>query len=500
MEENPEKRKKTWLTVAFSLGVAASLLFLFLLFLFLMVKNSKEDPYDSHDHEAETPSGPRANSPPRGWNSYDSFSWTIDEEQFLSNARVLSNTFSKFGYQYAVVDFLWYRKMVAHSSVWASGLDVIDEWGRPIPDPARWPSSRGGYGFKNVASQIHQMGLKFGIHVMRGISTQAINANTPIMDSNGEAYRSGGRIWRARDIALTKKPCGWMPACFTSIDTSSGAGLAFLQSLYQLYDEWGVDFVKHDCVFGDDFNEDEIKAISEILKEKDRPIVYSISPGTHVTPAMAEKVKDFVNMYRVTGDDWDTWSDFSTHFDVARDFAQGGFIGSRGLEDSNQGPHRNSSLTVDEQKAQMTLWAMAKSPLFLGGDLRNLDSTTLYITTNAAILEIHNTSSHNRELSNIQIKDLRIWGANGTTGEVYIAVFNLGSSEKLVTVKFEDVIRDFIHQELRGGGGEEICTGFDIWERKELGEINDTLSFSITKHGCVALVLKCTPEAAERPI
>lgn len=66
----------------------------------------------------------------------------------------------------------------------ASGFDVIDEWGRMVPDPDRWPSSKGGKGFSEVAKKVHDMGLKFGIHVMRGISAQAVNANTPILDTS----------------------------------------------------------------------------------------------------------------------------------------------------------------------------------------------------------------------------------------------------------------------------------------------------------------------------
>lgn len=84
--------------------------------------------------------------------------------------------------QYAVVDYLWYRKLVPGAYVDSLGFDVIDEWGRMSPDPRRWPSSKGGKGFKEVAKKVHDMGLKFGFHIMRGISTQAVNANTPILD------------------------------------------------------------------------------------------------------------------------------------------------------------------------------------------------------------------------------------------------------------------------------------------------------------------------------
>lgn len=85
--------------------------------------------------------------------------------------------------QYVVVDYLWYRRKVPGAYVDSLGFDVIDQWGRMMPDPERWPSSRGGKGFTEVAKKVHSMGLKFGIHVMRGISTQAYNANTPILNS-----------------------------------------------------------------------------------------------------------------------------------------------------------------------------------------------------------------------------------------------------------------------------------------------------------------------------
>lgn len=81
-----------------------------------------------------------------------------------------------------MVDFLWYRKNVDGAYVDSYGYDSIDKWGRPIPDPDRWPSSRDGKGFAEVAKKVHGMGLKFGIHLMRGISTKAVDANAPILD------------------------------------------------------------------------------------------------------------------------------------------------------------------------------------------------------------------------------------------------------------------------------------------------------------------------------
>ncbi|XP_019464188.1 PREDICTED: uncharacterized protein LOC109362678 isoform X2 [Lupinus angustifolius] len=356
----------------------------------------------------------QASFPPRGWNSYDSFCWTISEEEFLENAELVSQRLRAHGYEYVVVDYLWYRKKVNGSYPDSLGFDVIDEWGRMVPDPGRWPSSAGGKGFTEVANKVHRMGLKFGIHVMRGISTQAFNANTAILDiTKGGAYQESGRVWHAKDIAIPERACAWMPHGFMSVNTKLGAGKAFLRSLYEQYAEWGVDFVKHDCVFGDDLDLNEITYVSEVIRN--HPIVYSLSPGTSVTPAMAKDVSSLVNLYRITGDDWDTWGDVKAHFGVTRDFATANMIGGKGLKGfswpdldmlpfgwltdpgSNEGPHRYSNLNLEEKRTQMTLWSMAKSPLMYGGDVRKIDPTTFDLITNPTLLEINHFSSNNME-------------------------------------------------------------------------------------------------------
>ncbi|KAG9130680.1 hypothetical protein Leryth_018089 [Lithospermum erythrorhizon] len=361
-----------------------------------------------------------ANTPPRGWNSYDSFCWTISEQEFLQNAELVAKRLHCHGYEYVVVDYLWYREKVDGAYVDSLGFDNIDEWGRMIPDPVRWPSSKGGKGFTEVAEKVHRMGLKFGIHVMRGVSTQAFNANTPILDIHtGRVYEESGRQWHAKDIGIKERTCQWMQNGFMSVNTKLGAGRAFLRSLYQQYAHWGVDFVKNDCVFGEDLDIDEITYVSELLRKLDRPILYSLSPGTSVTPAMAKSVSHLVNMYRITGDDWDTWGDVVSHFDVTRDISASGMIGAQSLNGkswpdldmlplgwltdagSNEGPHRYSKLTLDEQRTQMTLWSIAKSPLMFGGDMRKLDEKTLSLITNPTLLEINSFSSNNKEFPSI---------------------------------------------------------------------------------------------------
>ncbi|CAN6447293.1 unnamed protein product [Victoria cruziana] len=364
-----------------------------------------------------------AGVPPRGWNSYDAFSWMISEKQFLQNAGVVSKRLLDHGYKYVVVDYLWYRRKVEGAYSNSLGFDVIDKWGRPLPDPERWPSSRDGKGLKNVVDAVHKMGLKFGIHVMRGISTQAVNANTPILDIlTGDQYKDSERHWRAKDIGLKERACAWMSQGFMGVDTDKGAGRAFLRSLYHQYAEWGVDFVKHDCIFGDDLDTSEIVIVSEVLQRISHPIIYSLSPGSHVTQAMAAKISSRVNMYRITGDDWDAWEHVEKHFNISRDFAASHLIGAEGLKGkswpdldmlpfgqltdvgSNEGPHRKCNLTIDEQRTQITLWSMAKSPLIYGGDLTQIDQTSLGLITNPTLLEINSFSQNNMEYPFVHAK------------------------------------------------------------------------------------------------
>ncbi|CAM6083804.1 unnamed protein product [Calypogeia fissa] len=362
---------------------------------------------------------PLSLTPPRGWNSYDSFSWIVSEEEFLQNAEYVAENLLEHGYEYVVVDFLWYRKHEPGVTIWSAGYDIIDEWGRPLPDPARWPSTAGGKGFKPIADKVHAMGLKFGIHVMRGIDTAAVQQNTPILCNKDCPDGFQGQSWTAKDIALPGGQCSWMPACFTSVNTSSAGGIAFINSLYQQYAEWEVDLIKNDCVFGvDDLNVAEIAAVGKAIGSTGRPILYSLSPGVSATPDLGKQVAHLSHMYRITSDDWDSWGDVLTHFPVARDFAAAGLIGAPGLAGGKSwpdmdmlpigwltdpgapyGPYRSSSLTKDEQMTQMTLWAIAKSPLMFGGDLRHMDQWTLDLITQPILLEMNAHSSHNRELS-----------------------------------------------------------------------------------------------------
>lgn len=172
----------------------------------------------------------------------------------------------------------------------------------------------------------------------------------------------------------------------------SDAGQAFYNSLYEQYASWGVDYIKNDCVFGVNFESDQIQMVHDAIDNSGKEMVYSLSPGdtSHIPQEIdnAKKIHKWVNLYRVSDDDWDQWAHVNIHFSIAQQFLQAGLIGSSGNSNSEnkiskiflgshglswpdldmlpfgwisdpgstQGPYHWSYLTHDEQYTQMTLW------------------------------------------------------------------------------------------------------------------------------------------------
>ena len=114
--------------------------------------------------------------PPMGWNSYDCFGLDVNETEVRANAEYMAKHLKDLGYQYIVLDILWYGDEKAsnyddfvHETIPAKPKYTLDEFGRYLPDPVKFPSSVNNAGFKPLADYIHSLGLKFGIHILRGI-------------------------------------------------------------------------------------------------------------------------------------------------------------------------------------------------------------------------------------------------------------------------------------------------------------------------------------------
>ena len=142
---------------------------------------------------------------PMGWNSYDYYDTTVNEEQVKANAAYLAEHLKDAGYEYVVVDIEWYAKKAGsqrntYQYIPYSDL-AIDEYSRLQPDPERFPSSADGTGFKALADYVHSLGLKFGIHIMRGIPRIAAHTHMAVKKTD----------WTANQIADPSSICGWNP-------------------------------------------------------------------------------------------------------------------------------------------------------------------------------------------------------------------------------------------------------------------------------------------------
>jgi hypothetical protein len=409
-----------------------------------------------------------AQTPPMGWNSWDCFGPTVVEAEVKANAGYMAKNLKEFGWQYIVIDIRWYVENDKSGGYNQTDPKyVMDEYGRYLPAMNRFPSSANGKGFKPIADYIHSKGLKFGIHMMRGIPLIAVNRNTPILGTN----------IKAQDIYTPEGQCRWLKDNYT-VDSKKEGAQAYYNSLFQLYASWGLDFVKVDDLAG---HLPEIEMVRKAIDNCGRPIVLSISPG----PAkldQTEFLKKNANMWRTVGDFWDNWPQLKPQFTVCANWAPhtgaGHFpdadmlpLGKIGIR-AERGAPRMTGFNRDEQYSVMSLFAIFRSPLMFGGNLPDNDEFTLSLLTNKEVLNVNQHSINNKQL--FRNDDLIAWTADDPeTGDKFLALFNATDSPGTAEISV-----DFLQIGLKGT---HLVT--DLWSGKKLGSISNRFSAKINRHG-----------------
>ncbi|MCM1365296.1 MAG: alpha-galactosidase [Faecalibacterium sp.] len=420
--------------------------------------------------------------PPMGWNSWDCYGAAVTEEQLLGNAQYVADNLKQYGYEYIVCDIQWYEPN-AKSNDYNNFTELcMDEYSRLIPAENRFPSAKDGNGFKPIADKIHAMGLKFGIHILRGIPRQAVHMNTALKNTTHTA----------REIAQSFSICSWNTDMY-GVDSRKDGAQEYYDSLFEMYASWDVDFVKVDDIAVTEFKpdnlysaKDEIEMIRRAIDKCGKDMVLSLSPG----PALieeAEHLSEHANMWRMTGDFWDRWDKLYAMFErcekwqsyvkegcwpdcdmlpLGRISKNSAYIGEK---------NRYTNFTVDEQKTMMTLWSIFRSPLILGGELRENRAADLAVITNESILNLDICSSNNRQL--YRTVEEAAWACTDKDGNDVVAVFNLADAE-----------RD-IELDLPQYGFDGKYNAADMWT----GDIHTALSgnvvFSIKPHAVKALTL-----------
>jgi hypothetical protein len=394
------------------------------------------------------------------------------------------------GWQYIVVDFLWAYDNPPGSVIgnpFQSRLGdgayipwlAMDRWGRLLPHVNKFPSATDSNGFKSLAAYVHAQGLKFGIHVMRGIPRQAVWARTPVRGTNGIT---------ADQIADTSSTCPWMNHMY-GLNMDKPGAQEYLNSLLELYADWGVDFIKVDDI-ARPYHTVEIEGYHKAIVNCGRPIVLSISPGE--TPLKdSTHVRQYANMWRMADDFWDSWKEMVKMFDYAKhwqgtggpghwpdcDMLQIGKVSKRGPV----GPERYSRFTEDELITHMTFWCIYRSPLMMGGNLPDNRELEKSLLTNVEVLQVNQQGKEPRLLSEndrqmIWVSDVMDNGKK----ENYVALFNLDDTAQAVKV-------DLTHLGLRGK-----VRVRDLWKKKDAGVYKKQYSQKIPAHG--AALLRLTPQ------
>lgn len=412
-------------------------------------------------------------TPPMGWNSYDYYDTTVNEEQVKANALYMAEHLKEFGWEYIVIDIEWYgydtgsqREKFQYIPFWKLEMD---EYSRLLPCVQKFPSAKDGKGFQPLAEFIHNLGLKFGIHIMRGIPRNAAHAHMKIL----------GTDRTANEIADPSNICFWNPDMYGIRPDAEGAQ-EYYDSLFELYAQWGVDFVKCDDICRMDMPsaKKEIEMLYKAIQKCKRPIVLSLSPG----PAKIEEAwhyETYANMWRITDDFWDKWELLLPMFErceLWQSHVQEGCFPdcdmlTLGRLGKGFGHEWQCNFTREEQITMLTLWCIFRSPLMIGTDLTLLDDWTKKLLTNKEVLDLLSQSAGARQIQRDEKKV--VWCSKDTKENAgYLAIFNLEAKEAEISIPWEAICQYGIFR----NNGKELWSG-------EVTELQAKELISIPAHG-----------------
>ena len=370
-----------------------------------------------------------------GWNSYDYYDTAVTEQEVRANAEYMAQNLKEYGWEYIVVDIQWYAHNAGtrrqECQYIPFGQVEIDEYSRLWPCPDRFPSSVGGHGFKPLADYIHGLGLKFGIHIMRGVPRIAAHNKMKIWGTDRTAD------WISNPYSI----CSWNPDMYGVNPEAEGAQ-AYYDSIFQLYAQWGVDFIKCDdiCRMDAASAKEEIRMLHEAINKSGRQMVLSLSPG----PARLKEAwhyETYANMWRITDDFWDDWNLLKQMFERCEHWqnhvGQGNYPDCDmlpvGMLGKGFGEERQTRFTRDEQITMMSLWCIFQSPLMIGAELTRLDEWTKTLLTNPDVLDL--LSDDCKAIQLARDEKHCIWhSSNQKSGTHYLAVFNLLEEEREIVI------------------------------------------------------------------
>jgi alpha-galactosidase len=460
-----------------------------------------------------------APTPPMGWNSWDAFGSSVKEASVLANADYMDKNLKSHGWNLVTIDIQWYEPTAQRDQYRRGAILEMDANGRLLPATNRFPMTAETHSFKPIGDYLHAKGLKFGLHLMRGIPRQAVDRdNVPIL----------GTSYNATNIVDKQNSCRWNQDMY-GVDLSKPGAQEYYNSVFKLMASWGLDFVKVDDLAG---HPAEIEGIRHALDQCGRPIVLSVSMGSQ--PGQGAHLATNANLWRVSFDFWDNWPALYNQF--ANLNGHQPFQGPGHWPDADMIPFGHlktwqtntyTKFTHDEQYTVMSLWCIARSPLIMGADMPDNDDFTLSLMTNDEVIAVNQASSNNRQVFNSSNHVAWVADVAGSKDK-YVALFNTSpppppgggrrgrggfgggdrggpdgaptnapavaapvanappASDPAATLPAK------VSVALADLGLSGSCAVRDLWSHKDLGTVNGEVSAVVNSHG--AVLLRVHPE------
>lgn len=425
-----------------------------------------------------------------GWNSFDSFGGYLHEAAAFDQLEAFARDFAPHGYDTFVVDIGWYGEYdlkpgtLYPKAESKHAMDAhLDAHGLPLPSRCYFPN-----GFDRLIARTHELGLKFGVHLMRGIFRKAVELKLPVKGADGVT---------AADIADTSSTCEWCHYNY-GIDMGKPGAQAYHDALVQQLAGWGVDFIKADDITA---YPAEIEAFVRAIAKCGRDIKLSLSHGGEADPKLMPIYRQ-ADMVRITKDIWDDPESIERSFNAWahwQAFTEPGFWPDLDMipfgdlqtmspkpdpgelpEGKNpslcgKGFKRRCQLTETEQATFITQRALSASPLMVGGDLTTLTPAELRLLTDARMLACNQNgvSAHCIYMRG----DVQVWQAAHRTelGRGWLGVFNRNPARQP-----ESLI--LTADRLGLAPGTQL---HDIWGDRDLGTLAAHPFLALPPLGCV---------------
>jgi alpha-galactosidase len=365
-------------------------------------------------------------TPPMGWNSWNTFACNVDEALIreMTDA-VVSSGMKDAGYTYIVIDDCWHGQR--------------DSLGFIHPDPQRFPS-----GIKVLADYIHSKGLKFGIYSCAG-----------------------------------DKTCGGRPG---------SRGHEYQDAIS--YAQWGVDYLKYDWCNNTGLNSvGAYTTMRDALYAAGRPIVFSLCEWGDTKPW--EWAKDVGHLWRITGDitdcfdcevnhgSWSSWGIIKT-IELRKGIRQ--YAGPGHWNDPDM-MEIGRGMTLNEDRAHFSMWAMLAAPLMAGNDLRNMKKEVTEVLTNKDVLAVDQDSLGVQGLKfNDNENGVETWVKPLKNSDWAICFLN--KSEQKQKIDF-DWAKKYIADDISKktlNTNETTYSIKDLWTKKNLGSTKKNLIAEIPSH------------------